>query len=326
MFKGGKQKSNQSSAGQQYNSGQNYGSNIGTNFAINQSGSSGNSFNQSTSNQGSNSVSGSMQDVWGSQSPFLESMYGSAQGEYGNALNNINGMTPQVSGQVQDAFGTGSGAFNNLAVGGQQAQLLSGMGQNPYVAAMKDQVASDADRLKQQTLASTDARAAAAGMSGSSGYRDQVGQSFSNIDQQAMDAMSNIGYNSFNQDMQNRMSLAQGIDANMANAMGNTGAMQGAAVNQFNPFMAGLNATNQYAGILGGPTVLGNSFSNSSSYGNSSSIGAGTNNSFSNGMNVGLDVGGNIGNNQGWGNNSGTGSSSGWNIGMEFQPPAGAGL
>jgi len=326
MFKGGKQKANQSSAGQQYNSGQNYGSNIGTNFAINQSGSSGNSFNQSTSNQGSNSVSGSMQDVWGSQSPFLESMYGSAQGEYGNALNNINGMTPQVSGQVQDAFGTGSGAFNNLAVGGQQAQLLSGMGQNPYVAAMKDQVASDADRLKQQTLASTDARAAAAGMSGSSGYRDQVGQSFSNIDQQAMDAMSNIGYNSFNQDMQNRMSLAQGIDANMANAMGNTGAMQGAAVNQFNPFMAGLNATNQYAGILGGPTVLGNSFGNSSSFGSSNSLGASNNNSFSNGMNVGLNVGGNIGNNQGWGNNSGTGSSSGWNIGMEFQPPAGAGL
>ena len=86
MFKGGKQKANQSSAGQQYNSGQNYGSNVGANFAINQSGSSGNSFNQSTSNQGSNSVSGSMQDVWGSQSPFLESMYGSAQGEYGNAL------------------------------------------------------------------------------------------------------------------------------------------------------------------------------------------------------------------------------------------------
>ena len=322
-FKGGKQKSNQSSAGQQYNSGQNYGSNIGTNFAINQSGSSGNSFNQSTSNQGSNSVSGSMQDVWGSQSPFLESMYGSAQGEYGNALNNINGMTPQISGQVQDAFGTGSGAFNNLAVGGQQAQLLSGMGQNPYVAAMKDQVASDADRLKQQTLASTDARAAAAGMSGSSGYRNQVGQSFSDIDQQAMDAMSNIGYNSFNQDMQNRMALARGVDANMANAMGNTGAMQGAAVNQFNPFMAGLNATNQYAGILGGPTVLGNSFGNSSSFGSSNSLGASNNNSFSNGMNVGLNVGGNIGNNQGWGNNSGTGSSSGWNIGMGLQPPAG---
>jgi len=322
-FNAGKEKSNESSAGQQYSSGQNYGSNIGANFGVNQSGSSGNSFNQSTSAQGSNSVSGSSQDVWGSQSPFLESMYGSAQGEYGNALNNINGMTPQVSGQVQDAFGTGSGAFNNLAGGGQQAQLLSGMGQNPYVAAMKDQVASDADRLKQQTLASTDARAAAAGMSGSSGYRNQVGQSFSDIDQQAMDAMSNIGYNSFNQDMQNRMSLAQGIDANMANAMGNTGAMQGAAVNQFNPFMAGLNATNQYAGILGGPTVLGNSFGNSSSFGSSNSLGASNNNSFSNGMNVGLNVGGNIGNNQGWGNNSGTGSSSGWNIGMGLQPPAG---
>ena len=322
-FKGGKQKSNQSSAGQQYNSGQNYGSNIGANFGVNQSGSSGNSFNQSTSAQGSNSVSGSSQDVWGAQSPFLESMYGSAQGEYGNALNNINGMTPQISGQVQDAFGTGSGAFNNLAGGGQQAQLLNAMGQNPYVAAMKDQVASDADRLKQQTLASTDARAAAAGMSGSSGYRDQVGQSFSNIDQQAMDAMSNIGYNSFNQDMQNRMALAQGIDANMANAMGNTGAMQGAAVNQFNPFMAGLNATNQYAGILGGPTVLGNSFGNSSSFGSSNSLGASNNNSFSNGMNVGLNMGGNIGNNQGWGNNSSTGSSSGWNMGLGLQPPAG---
>ena len=302
-FSGGKSKSNQSSAGQQYGSGQNYGSNINANFGMNQSGSSGSSVN------GSSSVQGSSQDVWGAQSPFLTGMYGSAQGAYGDAMGGINGMTPQVAGQVQDAYGTGNTAFNTLAGGGQQAQLLNGMGQNPYVAAMKDQVASDADRMKQQTLGTLDGRAAAAGMSGSSGYRDQVGQSFGDIDQQAMDAMSNIGYNSFNQDMQNKMALAQGIDANMTNAMGSTGAMQGAAMNQFNPFTAGLATTGQYAGILGGPTVLGSSFGNSNSFGNS------TNNSFSNGMNVGLGMGGNIGNNQNWGNNSSTGSSSAWNIG-----------
>jgi hypothetical protein len=277
-----KSQSNQSSSGQQYGSGQNYSSNTGVNFGLNQSGSSG----------------GSSQDVWGGQSPYLTDMYGSANGAYNNAMGGINGMTPQVSGQVQGAYGTGSDAFNNLAGGGQQMQLLNSMGQNPYIDAMKDQVASDADRMKQQTLGSLDGRAAAAGMSGSSGYRDQVGQSFSNIDQQAMDAMSNISYNSFNQDLQNKMALAQGIDSNYANAMNGTVGMQGAAMNQFNPFMAGLNATGQYAGILGGPTVLGNSY----------------NNSFSNGMNMGVNMGGSMGNNQNWGNNSSTGSSSGFGL------------
>jgi len=277
-----KQGSNQSNASQNYGSGQNYSSNTGVNFGLNQSGSSGSS----------------SQDVWGGQSPYLTGMYGSANDAYNQAMGGVSGMMPQVAGQVQGAYGAGSGAYNNLAGGGQQAQLLNGMGANPYVDAMKDQVASDADRLKQQTLASTDARAAAAGMSGSSGYRNQVNDSFSNIDGQAMDAMSNIGYNSFNQDMQNRMALAQGIDSNYANAAGMTSNMQGAAMNQFNPFTAGLGVTGQYAGILGGPTVLGSS----------------TNNSFSNGMNMGVNMGGSMGNNQNWGNSSGSGSSSGWGL------------
>jgi hypothetical protein len=267
---GSKSSSNQSNASQQYGSGQNYSSNTGVNLGLNQS--------------------GSTQGVWGHQQPFLNDVYKQGRDSTKTAMGAIRDNRGNVVDGVQGAFADGMGAYGNVAGGGAQAQLLGGMGSNPYVDAMNSQIMSDAGKMKQQTLGSLDGRAAAAGMSGSSGYRNQMTDSFSNIDQNAMNAMANVGYNAFNQDMQNRMALAQGVDQNMTNAANMTTNMQNASMNQYNPYLVDQQVASNYASTIGGPHNVGNSFSN--------------------GMSVGVNTGGSMGNNQNWGNSSGNGSSS----------------
>jgi hypothetical protein len=320
--------------------GANLGAGFGTNQSLNQSGSAGTSNSGGTSQSGGSSFgnsqgssqgnSQSTQDVWGAQSPYINDVYQNAQGQQAQAQNAIDGMQGQVQGQVGDAFGTGNQAFNNLAGGGAQGQMLDSYGNNPYVDAMKGQVAQDANLLKQQNLGSLEGRAAAAGMGGSSGFRNQVQDMTKNVDENAMDQMSKIGYDSFSQSMKDKMALSQGVDANVANAMGNTGNMQNAAMNQFNPAMAGMGLANQYSQIIGGPTVLGNSSSNNVSnnnsvngatnFANSNNFANSVNNAFSNGMSNATNMNGSLGFNQnyGGGSNTGTSSSNGKSLDVGF--------
>ena len=95
--------------------------------------------------------------------------------------------------------------------------------------------------MQQQSLGNLDASAAAAGMSGSSGYRDQVGQSMNDINKNAQNAMANIGYQSYNQGVQNQMNLAGMMDQNQQFGTSNLQNMQQGAMNQFNPAMVGMN-------------------------------------------------------------------------------------
>ena len=64
------------------------------------------------------------------------------------------------------------------------------------------------------------------------------------------------------------MNLAGMMDRNQQGAMANMGAMQQGAMNQFNPAMAGLNATGAYGQIIGGPTTLTSSAGSSSNQSN----------------------------------------------------------
>ena len=335
------QQSAQNAANWAAGNGANMGMGFGTNQSLNQSGSAG------TSNSGGTSLSGgssfgnsqgsslgnsqSTQDVWGAQSPYINDVYQNAQAQQAQAQNSIDGMQGQVQGQVGDTFGTGNQAFNNLAGGGAQGQMLESYGNNPYVAAMKGQVAQDADLLKQQNLGSLEGRAAAAGMGGSSGLRNQVQDMTKNVDENAMNQMSQIGYDSFSQSMQDKMALSQGVDANTANALGNTGNMQNAAMSQFNPAMAGMGLASQYGQIVGGPTVLGNSSSNNISnnnsvngatnFANSNNFANSVNNAFSNGMSNATNMNGSLGFNQNYGAGSSSGTSSG--SGKSFDLPTG---
>ena len=316
---------------------------VGSSQSTGSSQSSGNSQNQSSSTQ----------DVWGAQQGALENVYGQAQDQYGQAIGQINALQPQVQGQISDALNGATNANNNQMGGGFAGGLQGQVGPNSYTDAMKGQIAQDSQKLMQQSLGGLDARAAAAGMSGSSGYRDQVGNTMDDINQNAMNAMTNIGYQSFDQGVQNQMQLAGMMDQNQQSGVGNLQNIQQGAMNQFNPAMAGLNAVGQYGQIIGGPTVLGNSqstgtsqnnsmsnnnassnnnsFSNNSassnnssfnqatggSQGSSNSVSNSTNNSFNNGMNVGMGGSTNIG----YGNNYGTNNSSGTSNGTSIEIP-----
>ena len=295
---GGKDKSNQQSNSQQASSGQNVSSGVGVNYSTNQSGqnsnSSGSSFNQSS------------QDVWGAQAPHLENVYGSATDQYGQAIGQINDMQPMVQDQVNQAASQGM-AGNQAQMGGGFAGGLQGqVGPNSYVNALKGDMMNDANLIKQQNLGGIDARAAASGMSGSSGYHNSANQMANNVDKATMQGMNNLGFQAHNQGVANQMNLANMMDQNQQFGVANTGNMQQAAMNQFNPAMAGLNATGAYGQIIGGPTTLTQSSGGGSSSSNSSG--------FSNGMNVGMNTNQSGGFGNSAGGSSGSGSSSGWSF------------
>ena len=159
--------------------------------------------------------------MYGAQAPYLQDVYSQAQNAFQQGMGQIEGLTPEVQAQLTDAFGQAAGGFGDQLGGGFASGLQGQIGPNSYVDAMKGQVADDAMRLKQQNLGSLDARAAAAGMSGSSGYRDQVNDMSNQIDENALNQMSQIGYNAHNQGIQNQMQLAGMMDQNQQAGLGN---------------------------------------------------------------------------------------------------------
>jgi hypothetical protein len=282
----------------------NVGMNQSNNFGFNQGSSSGST---SSSNQSS---SESSQNVWGDQSPYLQDVYGQAQDAFNKGISSVEGMTPEVQQQMQGAFQDAAGGFGNQMDGGFASGLQGQIGPNSYTDAMKGQIADDANRLKQQNLGGLDARAAAAGMSGSSGYRDQVGNMMNDVDRNAMNQMTNVGMQAHDRGIQNQMNLAGMMDQNQANAMGNLGNIQQGAMAQFNPAMMGQQMAGMYANTIGGPTTL----SNSSSQSSGSSSGTNSSNNF--GMNTGNSMGMNTGFSNGM--NMGMGMNGGYNFGNNF--------
>jgi len=192
--------------------------------------------------------------------------------------------------------------------------LQGQVGPNAFTSALKGNIADDANLLKQQNLGSIDGRAAAAGMSGSTGYGDQVTKMQNNVDQNALNQMSQLDFNAQNQGMQNQMNLAGMQDQSQANAMGQMGQMQQGAMSQFNPYMAQLNASNMYQQSLG---PLANT-------GSSNSVGGGSNSStsdnFSNGINVGVNLGGGVNNGASAGANGSNSNSN--STGLNWSPVA----
>ena len=118
---GGQNSSQNSSVGQ--NTGQSNGANasVGVNYGQTQSGnqSSGSSFNSSS------------QDVWGAQSPHLENVYNNATDQYGNAIQQINSMTPMVQDQVSGAYNQGQQGFGNQMQGGFAQGLQGQVARSP---------------------------------------------------------------------------------------------------------------------------------------------------------------------------------------------------
>ena len=300
--KGGSNSSSNSSVGQ--NTGQSNGANasVGVNYGQTQSG------NQS--NSSGSSFNASSQDVWGAQSPHLENVYNGATDQYGQAIGQINDMQPMVQDQVSGAFNQGQQGFGNQVQGGFAQGLQGQVGPNSYVDSLAGDMMSDAQKIKAQNLQGLDARAAAAGMSGSSGYHDANNKMANNVDEATMQGMNQLRFNAHNQGVQNQMNLAGMMDRNQQFGVANTGAMQQNAMNQFNPAMAGLNATGMYGQIIGGPTTLTQSSGGSSN--SSSSSG------FSDSVNYGMNQSGGYTGSNNYGSNVGQGASNGWNANAGF--------
>ena len=313
-------KQNSSSQGSGWNAGNTGGVNGGINgtYGVNQSGNFGSNQSSGGSSSSGSSVGSSTQDVWAGQSPHLVNVYNAAGNAFNEGMNEVNAMKGGVQDAMGGALAAGSQGYGNQMGGGFAAGLQDSIGENAYTDRMKQMIAADTQKLKQQNLGSLDARAAAAGMSGSSGYRDQVGKMMDNADENALNAMTQVGYDSVNQGIQNQMNLAGMMDRNQQAGLGNMGAMQQAAMAMFNPSLLGQQMAGQYGQTIGGPTVLGNSFNASNNTANSFNQSNGFNSGFSNGFNTGFGVNGgfNFGNN--YGGNVNNSSSSGRGYGLDL--------
>lgn len=240
-------------------------------------------------------------------------VFNAAKDMFGAQGNSLKSLLPQLQSQlsssnakVQDLINQNSvgGAFSDVnptellgkiesfrntpsQSSGLYEQIMGGKG-NSYLDAMKDSLLKDAQRRRDLSTASLDARLAGGGMSG--GARHGVAQAL--IDRDINDSLANqmtqVGYNTFENDLQNKLNIARQADSNSlardqmftntANQLisGKDANMDAALEGQYrnigNIFgLASLNNmpwTNlqNYSAAIGNPTVLTNSTSNGSSY------------------------------------------------------------
>jgi hypothetical protein len=280
---------------------------------------------------GSNSRSGGSsfgQNV--SNQPWLEQMYNQAGNLFGSQMNRMNGAIPGAvnfqNQQAQGAAGANAGmqqggVYGGLGIGNQlmdslkqsqnnpsnmqqvNSMIMGGNGNN-YLDAMKGSLETDAARSNQLNSATNAAQAAASGMSGGSrqGVMDSLNQDNTNRNLQNTEAQ--LGYNSFNEDLNRKLNIAQQADTNtfnrqnlMSGMLGqqqgavnqgiqNTGNVQGYGMGQFNAMNQPWQQMQGYQGAIGGPNVLNS--------GNSWNQGQGTNSNWGAGQNSGSTKGGGL--------------------------------
>ena len=165
-------------------------------------------------------------------------------------------------------------------------KIMGGKG-NDYVDAMKNVFTKDAQRTRDLSEASLDARAAGTGMSGGSRHGVAEALISRDIDKNLQDNMAKLGYESFDKDLANKLGIARQADSNtlaresmysnmgqnLINArnantnMGIAGApnMQNVQMGMFSPDQMPWSNLQNYASAIGNPIVLTNSLQKSSS-------------------------------------------------------------
>ena len=265
---------------------------------------------------GSNSESNSNfnQSVWGPQGTALGKMYKRSRKLYDQQINDINAQVPGAVAGQQGVFNTANPAWQNALNGGVyqnmglQKSLMDSLNQsmnqptatqeinnmimggsgNNYADAMKEQYINDANRAQENMLSNLDSRAAASGMSGGSRHGIATGLGMRDINQNLQRNLAETGFNTFDQDLNRKLQIAQQADQGTLARQGmmsdklnqmqgtQTGAlgmgqnMQGLNMGQFDPYSAPWSAMNSYASTLGNPVVLGQG----NSSGNSKGMGA----------------------------------------------------
>jgi hypothetical protein len=245
------------------------------------------------------------------QKTALKQLYGQALKTFGQTNNATQQQVPGVSNYVNQVNNSAlpeyqdslqGGAYGDLGIGKslmdsinrsdsgpsntQQVYngIMGGNG-NSSLDAMRSSLEDTNTRLNGQQQAANAGVAEAAGMSGSSrqGVTDALNQSLNNKNLQNTEA--NLGYDTFNTDLNNKLGIAQAADSNTLarqqmmsgmlgqqqqttnNALNQGSAMQNLGMGSFAPTMMPWQNMSNYANVIGSPTVL----SSGSSYGSGSS-------------------------------------------------------
>ncbi len=269
-----------------------------------------NQFN--SENQASNDASFG-QNVWGPQGDALQNMYGQMSGLFNETNSQMQGQVPGAVQQQQGVFNQANQGFQNQLQGGAFAgmplqqnyqdalrgggneqfidqSIMGGQGNN-YVDAMRGQMQDDSDTRLGRQFAQSDARAAGAGMGGSSRHGLLQARMAEDEGDRLGAQQTALGFNTFDRDLDRKLGIAQRADrfdmGRLENTSGMLGQQQGAmqgglnygqnmqnlGMGQFAPSMAPWQAAGQYAGSMGGPTVLGQGSSAGASRGLSSGMG-----------------------------------------------------
>jgi len=271
--------------------------------------SGGGSYNQSNANNQSNFN----QTIPQWQSDALTKMYGAAASTFGNTGSAINAQTPGAQSYIDQTNQAAMPEWENQLAGGvyqgmdnanalsnslQQSlssptntqniygQMMGGNGNN-YADAMKASYTDDANRATDNMLANLDSRAAASGMSGGSRHGVATSQGMYDINSNLQKNLAQTGYNTFNQDLNNKLGIASQADSNtlarqqmmsgmlaqqqgvQTGALNAGGQMQNLGMGSFAPTMMPWQNMSNYANSIGSPTVL----NSGSSSGNSSAMG-----------------------------------------------------
>lgn len=271
----------------------------------------------SSSNGSTNSNSQFSQEIPQFQQDALKRLYNTTAGLFGG-INKKTGMqvpgvrnyVNQVNNSVMPAYQNDlqGGAYAGQDYGKQLSDSLSSTLNNPSntqqvyssimggngntsLDALKSSLEANAGRSLALNQGTNAAQAEAAGMSGSSrqGVYDALNKSLS--DQNLQSTEANLGYNSFNQDLSNKLGIAGQADSNtlarqqmlagllgqkqdtIDSAIGQGGTIQNLGMGSFAPTMIPWQNLSNYSNIVGAPTVLSKGTSVSS--GNSSSKGGG---------------------------------------------------
>ncbi len=271
--------------------------------------SGGGSYNQSKANNQSQFN----QSIPKWQSDALTNMYGAAANTFGNTDNAIAGQTPaaqsyidqtnqaampewknQLNGGVYQGMNNAGALSNSLQQSLSSptntqsiyAQMMGGNGNN-YADAMKASYLGDANRATDNMLSNLDARATASGMSGGSRHGIATSQGLYDINSNLQKTLAQTGYDTFNQDLNNKLNIAQQADSGtlarqqmmsdmlgqqqgvQSGALGMGQNMQNLGMGSFAPSMMPWQNMSNYANSIGSPTVL----NSGSSSGNSNAMG-----------------------------------------------------
>jgi hypothetical protein len=268
-----------------------------------------------SSNSSSNQQSSFNQNIPQFQQDALTKLYNTAGSKFNSINQSTNKLVPGVQNYVNNINQNAQGAYNKDLQGGvygglnignqlsnslQQSlnsptntqkiygDIMGGNGNN-YADAMKASYLGDANRATDNMLSNLDARAAASGMSGGSRHGVATSQGMYDINSNLQKNLAQTGYDTFNQDLNNKLGIAQQADqgtlarqqmmegmlgqqqGTTTNAINQGGAMQNLGMGTFAPTMIPWQNMSNYSNVIGAPTVL----SNGQSSGTSSSKGGG---------------------------------------------------